>query len=109
MRRTRVEFGWAQCAFVLPTTLFTGRLPPEVAEHAEARNLGWMDPLFVVLHDPPETGKAKVIGIYSTRDLAEAAVERSRLLPGFVHEPDGFVIHQYEVDKDHWPRGFVRL
>ena len=68
-----------------------------------------MEPLYVVLHDPPETGRTKVVGIYSSEDFALAAIERSRMLPGFAGEPDGFVIHQYEVDKDHWPRGFVRL
>jgi len=68
-----------------------------------------MDPLFVLLHSLPETGRVKVIGIYSLRKLAEAALERTRLLPGFCDEPDGFTIEQYEVDKDHWPRGFVRL
>jgi hypothetical protein len=68
-----------------------------------------MDPLFVLLHSLPETGRVKVIGIYSSRKLAQAALERTRLLPGFSDEPDGFTIEQYEVDKDHWPRGFVRL
>ena len=65
--------------------------------------------LFVVLHDPPESGRVKVIGIYSSPELAEAAVERARVLPGFANEPDDFTIHRYELDKDHWPRGFVRL
>ncbi len=68
-----------------------------------------MAPLFILLHSLPETGKVKVVGIYSSRALAEAAEDRTRLLPGFVDEPDGFTIEQYEVDKDHWPRGFVRL
>jgi hypothetical protein len=68
-----------------------------------------MEILFVLLHSLPETGKVKVIGIYSSRALAQEAEERSRLLPGFADEPDGFAIEQYEVDKDHWPRGFVRL
>jgi hypothetical protein len=68
-----------------------------------------MDPLFVLLHSLPETGRVKVIGIYSTKALAEAAEERTRILPGFVEEPDGFTIERYEIDKDHWPRGFVRL
>ena len=68
-----------------------------------------MEPLFVLLHSLPESGKVKVVGIYSTRALAEAAEERTRLLPGFADEPDGFTIEQYEVDRDHWPRGFVRL
>jgi len=68
-----------------------------------------MKPLFVLLHSLPETGRVKVVGIYTSRSLAEAAEERSRPLPGFADEPDGFSIEQYEVDHDHWPRGFVRL
>ena len=68
-----------------------------------------MEPLFVLLHSLAETGRVKVVGIYSSRTLAEAAEERTRLLPGFADEPDGFSIEQYEVDRDHWPRGFVRL
>ena len=68
-----------------------------------------MDPFFVLLHSLPETGKVKVIGIYSSKALAEAAEERTRALPGFAEEPDGFTIERYEIDKDHWPRGFVRL
>jgi hypothetical protein len=68
-----------------------------------------MDPLFALLHSLPETGRVKVVGIYSSRPLAEAAMERTRLLPGFADEPEGFTIDEYEIDKDHWPRGFVRL
>ena len=68
-----------------------------------------MEPLFVLLHSLPETGRVKVVGVYSSRDLAEAAEGRTRQLPGFADEPDGFTIEEYEVDRDHWPRGFVRL
>jgi hypothetical protein len=68
-----------------------------------------MGPLYVLLHSLPETGKVKVVGIYSSRPLAEEAEERTRALPGFSEEPDGFTIEQYEVDADHWSRGFVRL
>jgi len=68
-----------------------------------------MELLFVLLHSLPETGRVKVVGVYSSRELAEAAEERTRLLPGFADEPVGFTIEQYEVDRDHWPRGFVRL
>ena len=68
-----------------------------------------VNPLFVLLHSLAETGKVKVIGIYSSRALAEAAQERTRLLPGFAEEPDGFTIQEYEIDNDHWSRGFIRL
>lgn len=68
-----------------------------------------MEPLFVLLHSLAETGRVKVVGIYSSRELAEEAQARTRLLPGFSEEPDGFTIDRYEIDKDHWTRGFVRL
>jgi len=68
-----------------------------------------MKPLFILLHDPPETGRVKVIGIYSSQALAEEAIERTRVLPGFMDQPDSFKIDLYAIDEDHWPRGFVRL
>ena len=68
-----------------------------------------MDPLYVLLHSLPETGRVKVVGIYSSRALAEEAQNRAAALPGFCDEPDGFTIEPYAVDKDHWQRGFVRL
>lgn len=68
-----------------------------------------MTSLFVLLHSLAETGRVKVVGIYSSRALAEEAEARARTLPGFSDEPDGFTIDEYEVDRDHWSRGFVRL
>lgn len=68
-----------------------------------------MDPLFALFHSLPETGRVKLIGIYSSRMLAEDAQERARQLPGFADEAEGFTIETYEIDKDHWSRGFVRL
>ena len=68
-----------------------------------------MGALFALFHDPPETGRVKVIGVYSSRELAEGAMQRARSLPGFAEDPDCFKIDEYEIDRDHWPRGFVRL
>ena len=67
------------------------------------------EPLFVVLHDPPDSGRVKVIGIYRSQEFASEAIERTRSLPGFVNDPDCFKVERYELDRDHWPRGFVRL
>ena len=67
------------------------------------------EPLFVVLHDPPDSGRVKVIGIYTSQELAAEAIARTRTLPGFASDPDCFKVERYDVDKDHWPRGFVRL
>lgn len=68
-----------------------------------------MAPLFALLHSLPETGRVKLVGIYTSRALAEEAEARARQLPGFCDEPHGFTIEQYAVDQDHWQRGFVRL
>ena len=65
--------------------------------------------LYVLLHSLAETGRVKVLGIYSSRNLAEAAEGQARVLPGFSEEPLGFTIELYEVDRSHWPRGFIRL
>jgi hypothetical protein len=49
----------------------------------------------------------KFIGVYSSRDKAQAAVMRLNGLPGFVDAPDGFTIDEYPVDQDHWAEGYV--
>lgn len=49
----------------------------------------------------------KLIGVYSSHEMAEAAVSRARTKPGFVAVPDGFSIDPYELDKDHWTEGYV--
>jgi hypothetical protein len=59
----------------------------------------------------------KVVGIYSSRQEAEGAVERLRSLPGFRDHPhiidalsdeegSGFTIDDYWIDEDNWVEGF---
>ena len=80
-----------------------------VADPVREGDSNGMDRLLVVLHNPPDTGRVKVIGLYSSEAMAEEAVKRARCLPGFIDQPDCFTTTPYELDKDHWPRGFVRL
>jgi hypothetical protein len=49
----------------------------------------------------------KLIGVYSSREKAEAAVARLGRLPGFADAPDGFHVDEYRVDQDHWAEGYV--
>ena len=49
----------------------------------------------------------KTIGIYQTREAAEAAVVRSRKLSGFSVAPDGFHVNEYTLDVDHWTSGYI--
>jgi hypothetical protein len=64
-----------------------------VLQHAHAREDGDED--------------AKLIGVYSSREKAEAAAKRLRCLPGFVNAQDGFHIDEYRIDQDHWVEGYV--
>ena len=50
-----------------------------------------------------------LIGVYETEQDAKAAIERLREKPGFADFPQGFVTAQYEINKDHWTEGFVRV
>jgi hypothetical protein len=65
---------------------------------------------FVVQHAHElEDGEdeVKMIGVYSTRENAESAVERLRLQPGFRDTPNCFFIDDYTVDQTYWTEGYV--
>jgi hypothetical protein len=48
-----------------------------------------------------------LLGCYSTEERANDRIDRARLLPGFVDEPDCFVVSRYEIDHDAWTDGYV--
>jgi hypothetical protein len=50
-----------------------------------------------------------LIGAYQTEQDAAAAIERLRNKPGFRDFPQGFKAEPYELNKDHWTEGFVRI
>ena len=65
--------------------------------------------LYILQHEREDSEFAddtKLIGIYSSKDAAEAAVRWLEKLPGFSKVPQGFYTDAYEVDKDHWTEGF---
>jgi hypothetical protein len=67
---------------------------------------------FVLQHlreDEDGYDNVKLLGVYSSLEFAEAAVERYKNLPGFVEHQEGFDISGYELDEDHWTEGFVDL
>ncbi len=59
--------------------------------------------------DAQDGDDAKLLGVYSTLEKAEERVRRARLLPGFVEEPDCFVVEEHTLDEDEWTEGFVRV
>jgi hypothetical protein len=52
------------------------------------------------------TEDVKFIGVYSSRENAEAAIARLSRAPGFLDAPDGFYIDEYHVDQDQWVEGY---
>ena len=69
-----------------------------------------METVFVLQHvareETPDED-VKLIGVYSSRAAADAAVLRMRLLPGFRDFPSGFHVGEYRLDRDHWEEGFI--
>lgn len=64
-------------------------------------------------HDPDgerecglEYDDQRVVGVYTTRELAEQAIEAVRQLPGFSAEPPCFVIDEWSVGEE-MSEGFV--
>lgn len=49
----------------------------------------------------------KLLGVYLSRDRAEARISAARLLPGFRDEPDCFEVMKYVLDRDEWQEGYV--
>ncbi|MBL9207251.1 MAG: hypothetical protein JNN01_19330 [Opitutaceae bacterium] len=71
-----------------------------------------MKTVFVLWHTYKSAGEedeSKLIGIYESQDAAERAEERTRKLRGFIDHPEDFIIDAYEVGKDQWTGGFVRM
>ena len=71
-----------------------------------------MNSVFILHHvreDDEYAEDAKLIGVYRTRAAADAAIARLSSQPGFCDYPAGFTAEEYELDKDHWCEGFVRV
>ena len=63
--------------------------------------------VYLLLHSYVRGGGrfTKRIGIYSTREGAEQAVQKLRTQPGFKDYPAGFAVHQVKMDQVAWIDG----
>lgn len=59
--------------------------------------------------DEEDGDNIKVLGVFSTPELAQARIERARREPGFQDEPDCFMVTVYTLDEDAWREGFVTI
>jgi hypothetical protein len=71
-----------------------------------------MKQVYILWHhhpDDPDDDNAKLLGVYSSKAIAEQRIEtKYRLLPGFSRGEGEFTIDAYEIDRDHWNEGFFR-
>jgi hypothetical protein len=58
--------------------------------------------------DAKARGIECLIGVYRSEQSAKDAIERVKNRPGFREYPQGFVVAEYELERDYWPEGFVR-
>ncbi len=82
-----------------------------------------MNRVFVLQHLHLLNGdeeNVKMLGVYSSSELALAAVERFRELPGFRELPqmadadapgvaEGFYLSEFQIDQDSWSEGYVTV
>jgi len=69
-----------------------------------------MDQIYLLQHSYEIDGydETKLIGIYSSRKLAEKSMEICYQRPGFrEYSKDCFHIDKYEVNKSYWEEGFI--
>jgi hypothetical protein len=82
-----------------------------------------MNTAYLLMHThsvEDNTEDIKIVGIYSSYQSANDAIQRLADKPGFLECPnlidsdspeledteDGFYIVEYEIDQDQWPEGF---
>ena len=53
--------------------------------------------------------ETKILGVYSTEQLALDAIKRYLKLDGFKFHPDDFYIDKYEINVDNWKEGFISI
>ena len=68
--------------------------------------------VFILWHSyiqPNGEEESKLIGVYSTRELADRAQKKTCQLRGFRDRPTDFIIDQYRIDEDHWTEGYISI
>ena len=70
-----------------------------------------MNSVFILQHsyESGDCDETQFIGVYSSRLEAESAIKRLSVKNGFKYRVDGFVISEYEINKDHWSEGFSTI
>ncbi|NUF49909.1 DUF7336 domain-containing protein [Gilliamella sp. ESL0250] len=65
--------------------------------------------LYHVRYEDADDEDVKLIGIYSSHEQAELAIEQLKNKPGFIDYPDDFQITENVLNQDGWVDGFIDL
>lgn len=69
-------------------------------EHTADGELTW---------DEESGDNVKLLGVYSSDEHARERIRQAQRLPGFIDEPNCFMVTQYQVDEDHWSDGYITI
>lgn len=86
--------------------------PGVLARHSPEGAATDLAEVHVVWHEfeePAEIDHERVVGVFSTRALAEEAVAASMQLPGFADYPDGFMTGAVTLGERGWTEGFATV
>lgn len=67
-----------------------------------------MDVVYILWHsyEDDDHEDSKLVGVYTSQELAESAKQNVIKQPGFSTYPNGFVIDKNELNQDNWTEGF---
>ncbi|MDL2285887.1 hypothetical protein LJC24_00415 [Desulfococcaceae bacterium OttesenSCG-928-F15] len=69
-----------------------------------------MDKVYILWHtrgiEPDEEKDCKLIGVYSSKQLAMSKLNKYKTIKGFKDYPDGFEIIEQKIDEGGWKEGF---
>jgi hypothetical protein len=67
--------------------------------------------VFLLWHSYDRDGhdEDKLLGVFSSRGRAEAAIAGYSQQPGFAEHPDGFMVSENVVDRTEWTKGFITV
>jgi hypothetical protein len=64
--------------------------------------------LFHTHHLPDQEDDDKLLGVYSSKKIAEKKIkEKYKKLPGFCESDGEFIIDKYQINQDNWEDGFL--
>jgi uncharacterized protein YfcZ (UPF0381/DUF406 family) len=63
----------------------------------------------IYIIEEPDKDEETFIGLYSTQEKAEKALERYKKLARFAECQDGFSIHRCKINRDGWTSGYATV